>query len=241
MASNCTGTNCVSGSGSATIRSNPIMAVGGLQGSSNFASGTKLQPHSSEQRDPYASVPNPPPQSNCTEKEVGNHETFVIPAGACYTSLNIKGTATASGPVFIYGGDLEFGSQANVSGSNVTFVMTGPNGAAGDLKMNAQAKLDLSAPPNGHVGDYDGLLFYRDRRASNIDIKINGGSEASLTGAMYFPSSDVTFNGNAGFTTNCFQLIGQILTFRGGASINNGCTIPGLDPTFRLEFVRLVK
>ena len=238
LASKGTGPDCVDAFGSSRVIASPIMAVGGVQGSSNFASGTKLQPHSSEQRDPYASVPNPPAFGGCPEKTVGPGETFAIPPGACYSSLTIKGNVTTSGPVYIDGGDLDITSQANISGTNTTFVMTGPNGAAGDLSMNGNATMNISAPGSG---DYKNILFYRDRRASNIEIKINGGSDMTMAGAFYFPSSDVTFTGGSSFNAQCFQLIGQILTFRGNADITNACTVPGLTPTFQLEFVRLVK
>jgi hypothetical protein len=104
--------------------------------------------------------------------------------------------------------------------------------------MNGQANLNLSAPSSG---DYKDVLFYRDRRAGNIDIKINGGSDMTFKGALYFPSSDVTFTGNAGFNATCFQMVGQILTFRGTATINNSCSDYDKLPTFRLKFIRLVQ
>jgi Flp pilus assembly protein TadG len=238
MATNAEGSNGVRAGGSSTVNASPIMSRGGLSGSSNYADGTRLQPYSAEQKDPFASLPNPPAQSGCSAKSIDPKDDEDLSPG-CYSSLEIKGTARlAAGTYYINGGDLEFGSQAKVSGSGVTFVLTGPGGAAGDLKMNAQAELTLSAPT---AGTYKNILFYRDRRAANIDIKINGGSKATLTGALYFPSSDVTFNGNSGFTAECFQLVGHILTFRGTASITNTCPGGAADPTFRLQFVRLVK
>ena len=62
------------------------------------------------------------------------------------------------------------------------------------------------------------MLFYRDRRASNIEIKINGGASSNLTGALYFPTSDITFAGNSGMDVKCLQMVGQKLKFRGGAN-----------------------
>ena len=52
----------------------------------------------------------------------------------------------------------------------------------------------MSSPDSG---TYKGVLFYRDRRASNIEIKINGGADSKLTGALYFPTSDITYAGNS--------------------------------------------
>jgi Flp pilus assembly protein TadG len=240
MASNSTGTEAITATGSSKVTASPLMAVGGLKSSTNLATGTKLQPYSSEQKDPFASVPNPPPQSGCEPLEVGPNDPPVhITPDKCYSKWDIQGTVTMDpGTYYVDGGDISFGSKANVSGNGVTIAMTGPNGAAGDLNMNAQATLDLKAPSSG---TYAGILFFRDRRASNIEIKINGGADATLVGALYFPSSNVTFTGGSGFEARCFQLVGQILTFRGNAEINNSCPdFPGGD-SFRAQYVRLVK
>jgi hypothetical protein len=239
MASNARGTEAVQASGSSNVNASPIMAVGGLEGStSNFQDGVKLQPYSAEQADPFASVANPPGQTCSNDEDIGPNETKTLSPG-CYKSLNIKGTATLRpGTYYINGGDISFGSQANVTGTGVTFVMTGPGGAAGDLDMNGQANLNLKAPS---TGEYAGILFYRDRRAANIEIKINGGADAILQGAFYFPSSDLTFTGNAGFQMRCLQMVGQKLKFRGTASITNTCPDYGDLPTFQLQFVRLIQ
>jgi Flp pilus assembly protein TadG len=238
LAANSTGSNAIHAFGSSAVTASPVMAVGGLSGSSNYTGTTKLQPHAAEQTDPFAYVPDPPAQSCTNEVTVNDNDEPTALKPGCYKSLNIMRAATlAPGTYYINGGDLKFGSQAKVTGSGVTFVMTGPNGQAGDLDMNGQAELNLSAPSSG---DYKDILFYRDRRAANIDIKINGGADMILKGALYFPSSDVTFTGNAGFKATCFQMVGQILTFRGNATINNSCSDYGNLPTFRLKFVRLV-
>ena len=239
MASNARGARSIEATGSSSVTAAPIMAVGGLDGdTSNFVGGTKLQPYSPPQEDPFAGIPNPPAQS-CSNKLTVPPNSEVTISPGCYGSMDIKGKVTMEpGTYYINGGDIEFGSQANVTGSGVTFVLTGPGGAAGDIKMNGQAVLNLSGQTSG---DYKGLLFYRDRRASNIEIKINGGSDASLSGAMYFPSSDLTFTGNAGLNVRCLQMIGQRLRFRGTADIVNTCPGNGNLPNFKLRFVRLVK
>jgi hypothetical protein len=114
--------------------------------------------------------------------------------------------------------------------------MSGDNGQAGDLIINSQAKLNLSSPTGG---DLKGVLFYRDRRASNIEIKINGGADSHLTGAMYFPSSDITYAGNSTMEVECLQMVGQKLKFRGGAKITNKCQGTGAD-SIEQTIVRLV-
>ena len=141
----------------------------------------------------------------------------------------------ADSVIIVNGGDIDF--QGDVNATGVTFVMTGTNGQAGDLKINAQANLNLSSPGSG---DYKGVLFYRDRRASNIEIKINGGASSKLTGALYFPSSDITFAGNAGMDVKCLQMVGQKLKFRGSATITNICPTNSGASAFQQTVVRLV-
>jgi Flp pilus assembly protein TadG len=241
VAANSGGEEAVTAGGSSALTARPIMARGGLRGSSNnFVSPTTLQPHSARQEDPFINLPHPPVPNNCTALSVGTQDTVTLPTGNyCFSSADIKGTLNigTGSQVTVYGGNLSFGAQANVTAPKTNWFMTGPDGAAGDLEWNAQATLNLSAPTSG---EFANILFYRDRRASNVEIKINGGASATLSGAFYFPTSDITFTGHAGLQVSCLQMVGQILRFRGTSSINNSCNVPGADDGFELTYVRLV-
>jgi hypothetical protein len=244
MKSNCTGAECVTAGGSSSITAAPIAAVGGLNGSSNnFVQPTVLQPHSAPEADPFAYLPNPAPDvTKCTANGTLTASTNFATLGPnpCFLAADIGSNTTLNIPdsvesITIYGGDMTF--HGDINASQITWVMTGPDGAAGDLKINAQANLVMSAPDDGA---YKGVLFYRDRRASNIEIKINGGADSVLTGAMYFPSSDITFAGNSGMDVDCLQMVGQKLRFRGGANIRNTCSTNGGPQAFQQTIVRLI-
>ena len=240
MKSNCKGDSCVTAGGNSSITALPISAVGGLKGdTNNFVAPTKLQPYAAVQADPLGYLENPtvPPGCSTSKLTVDN-----VPASGgtyCFAGIDVKPSETLNLPantrIIVNGGDIEF--QGDVNAQHVTFVMTGPNGQAGDLKINAQANLNLSSPGDG---DYKGVLFYRDRRASNIEIKINGGASSNLTGALYFPSSDITFAGNAGMNVKCLQMVGQKLKFRGSAAISNVCPSGSGASAFQQTIVRLV-
>jgi hypothetical protein len=241
MKSNCTGTQCVTAGGNSSIKAEPIASVGGLKGpGNNFVQPTTLQPHSAVQKDPFAYLPNPSPDpSTCT----GTLESgMVIPPGTkhiCVASVNVKPSETLNIPdsvetITVYGGDIDF--KGDVTANQATWIMTGPNGQAGDLIINSQAKLNMSGMDSG---TYKGVLFYRDRRASNIEIKINGGASSTLTGALYFPTSDITYAGNSTMTVKCLQMVGQKLKFRGGATLKNECAGTGANH-FEETIVRLV-
>jgi Flp pilus assembly protein TadG len=242
MKSNCTGDECVTAGGSSSITALPIASVGGLDGdSNNFVAPTKLQPYSAAQADPLGYLANPevPPSCNPGQLSVQPGETLTLSdTNICYASYDIKGTLNLTGEKVVMmsnGGDITI--QGALNAPSATVVMTGTNGAAGDLKINADATLNMAAPDSG---DYKGVLFYRDRRAANIEIKINGGASSHLTGALYFPSSDITFAGHADMDVKCLQMVGQILTFRGSATITNVCPDGGGSSAFQQTVVRLV-
>src|SRR3546814_4897306 len=112
----------------------------------------------------------------------------------CYGSMDIKGPVTlAPGTYYVKGGDLTINAQASVTGENVTIVMTGTNGDAGDIKINGGAEINLTAPTSG---DYKGVVLYRDRRADGIDVKFNGGAGFDFTVAIYMPNTNLEMLGN---------------------------------------------
>jgi Flp pilus assembly protein TadG len=244
MKTNSHAEDSVTAGGSSSVQAIPIASQGGLDGdSNNFVEPTVLQPYSAAQQDPLAYLPNPSPTAgSCTAAlDVPSNTTVTLAAGDhCYSSITVHGTLNLTGPnstLTAYGGDITMNAQAQVNGTGVTLIMTGADGAAGDLKINGGATLNLSAPSSG---TYRGVLMYRDRRAANIEIKINGGADSTLTGALYFPSSDLAFEGNAGMDVNCLQMVGQKLTFRGSATITNTCPAGGGSSAFQQTIVRLV-
>jgi len=248
MKTNSSSDEAVTARGNSRLVGTPIAAVGGLDGASNnFIPPTRLQPYSAPQEDPLARVPDPPPQT-CGQSglqgllsldvSIGPVEAQTLAPG-CYRSLDIKGAATLlPGTYFINGGDVSIGAQATVIGVGVTIVLTGPNGQAGDLTITAGANLNLTSDGSG---PYAGLLFYRDRRAAPSEVHISGGASLFLSGALYFPTSDVTFVGHSGMNVQCLQLVGQRMDFRGSANIRNDCPEGGAASAFRQTVVRLVE
>jgi Flp pilus assembly protein TadG len=244
MKANCTGTDCVQAGGNSSIKAFPIASVGGLKGSSNnFIPPTKLQPYSAKQKDPFAYLPDPEPDpDDCAANGVLTEGTDFTGLGAnpCFLSVDVKPSMTLNIPdsvqtITVYGGNIDFKGDVNANG--ITWIMTGEDGEAGDLIINSQANLKMSSSEGG---TFDGVLFYRDRRASNIEIKINGGASSDLTGALYFPTSDITFAGNAGMQVKCLQMVGQKLKFRGGATVTNVCPAGSGASAFQETVVRLV-
>ncbi len=146
------------------------------------------------------------------------------------------------GVYYVVSGTLTINASANVTGTGVTFVLTGNAlGQTGyaTIKINGGATVSLSAPASGPTG---GMVFFQDRNApfssnstcgnGNAQNKINGGSSQLITGAIYFPNQSVCFNGNSSTSGagRCTQLIARTLDFTGDSNVQLSCAGSGIAP-----------
>lgn len=262
MITNSTSLTAAVATGSSNVTASPIAAVGGIPASTHWGSGTVLQPFTLAQPDPFASVPPPTfPTANCPNYRVNSNVTATfsaadarttgLPAGTyCIGSATLQGNVTfpANSTIILDGGGLSIGSQANVSCSGCTFVLssrtadTNPS-SIGNADFNGGATINLTAPD---TGTYKGLIIYQDRRAqdgtnANQTSNINGNASSSFQGAFYFPSQQVTFNGDAGMTTVCMQLVARRVSYSGNMDIANSCPANSGSHAFDGKKVRLVE
>ena len=255
MHANSFGDPAINGQGSATITASPVSAVGNVDNRSNvFTAGTVFQPYMVSQRDPFASLPDPSIPNAPNNGDVRSNQTRNLTPGT-YRGMNIQGTANlAPGVYYIDGrrqgggnqnnGGLQFGSQAVVNGTGVTFVLTmsnppasGTSDLVAGLQINGGAQLNLTAPTSG---DFKGVLIYQDRRAAMDTAVINGNSASRLQGAIYMPSNEIRFNGTTGMDINCLQLVAFRLTFTGNSNITNVCPANSGSGAFKGNIVRLL-
>ena len=226
--------------GSANVGASPIAAVGGIPASDNWATGTVLQPFTVQQADPFGNVPLPTP-SGCTgfpnnspnnTYNSSNTPGLAITGGVkCFSGdVDIKGRVTLdTGTYILDGGSLSMtNSNASLTCANCTIIlMNSSGGTVGGVNING-GKLDITSPNTGctigAAGCYDGMSFYQSRNAaSDNSILINGNASSRVEGALYFPKADLTFNGTAGMTTNCMQIVAKDVTFTGNSAITNHC------------------
>lgn len=231
LATNSVASDAVVASGSSRINASPVAAVGGLSPSANYAAGTELLPNSIRQSDPFAHLPQPQ-LSNCGNElrvQPGQVRTISNNSanGRCFRGMDLRGTVHFEpGVYYIDGGSFSVGSQAMITGTGVTFILTSSTAATNPSSIataaiNGGATLQLSAPT---TGTYAGVLFYQDRRAPNADgNRINGNSDSFLQGAFYFPSQGMEFNGTTGMRTECVQIAARRVTFIGNSTITNRC------------------
>lgn len=244
MATNSRGSTAVAAGGSSSITASPVAAVGLVPASNNYGPGTERISYSVAQPDPFAGLPNPTVSGNTSNGNVNSNQTRTLSPGT-YRGMDLRGTVTLNPGVYVIdGGSLSIGSQARVTGSGVTFVLTSatagsnPNSIA-TVNMNGGARLNLTAPSSG---TYRGVLIYQDRRAplTNQSNKINGNSQSLLQGAIYMPGQEVEFTGTTGMNTNCLQLVARRITWNGNSSISNVCPPNSGSQAFVGTAVRLV-
>jgi len=244
LSTNSRAANAVVAGGSSSITATPIAAVGGLSASSNYTGTTQLLPYSLPQSDPYATLANPSPSGCQNQVTVAPNSSQALSPG-CYKGINIKGTATLSaGTYYIDGSSFSVGSQASLSGTDVTIVLTSSTAGSNPssiatLDMNGGATVQLTASSSG---TYAGILFYQDRRALDSGSNtINGNAGSKFQGAFYFPSQELDFSGTSGMTTDCLQLVALRLTFIGNTSVSNNCPANSGSHAFIGSQVRLVE
>ena len=248
VATNSRATSAISCGGSTRVVASPVAAVGGVPACSGYASGTRLMPFSAKQTDPFAGLPVPDISGmNCSAQiKVQPNAALTTVQPGCYKDIDIKGRVNlAPGTYYVNGatGAFNAGSQAVISGTGVTIVLTSSTPTVSStiaaLSINGGAQLNLTAPKTGTFG---GVLMYQDPRAAvGNTVQINGNSLTSYEGAFYFPKAYMTFNGTTGMNTQCLQLVARRLAFSGNSSVSNTCPADSDADSFEATFVRLVK
>jgi hypothetical protein len=244
MITNSTSMDAAVAFGSSSVTASPVAAVGGLDKTDNWATGTVLLPFTLAQPDPYADIPAPTIPGSCTTFNDRPRDNQTWPATAptgpvCVTNFTAQGTVTLQPGTYIITGDMKVNAGAIVNCDGCTFIMTNSTASnTGTVDINGTATMNLTAPD---TGTYKGILFYSNRGADASKInKINGSSSSMYKGAFYFPHQQVDFTGNAGVTFQCIKLVSWQLTFNGNSTINNVCPAGWYGDRFTGRHVRLV-
>lgn len=216
--SNSTASNAVSTSGSSTLSADCIVVVGGvsLNGGSTTQQCANTVTNTSAVADPYASLPVP---TSSTTRPNSNGAT--LQPGVYPNGLNLTGTKTLQPGVYIVtGGSINVGANANITGSGITIYVA--NGV--DVSMNANGYVNLSAPTSGV---YSGVLFFGARDGTG-SVSMNGTSASKLTGAIYFPNQDLSYNGNFSGNGGCMRVVAKTVSWSGNATIAQDCSAFGI-------------
>ena len=166
-----------------------------------------------------------------TGVNIGGGATTTLNPGTYCNGLTIGGgsTVTLSSGMYIFkGGGLTINGGAHVTGTGVTFYNSYATGYAyAPFTFNNGTTVTLTAPT---TGTYAGILLYQDPTVvSAARNTFAGGTNANLTGTLYFPTTGLDFsNGaNAAYTI----IVADNVNFTGGATLNNNySSLPGGSP-----------
>jgi hypothetical protein len=150
-----------------------------------------------------------------------------------------------TGPIYVNGGDVDF--KGDFTCTDCTIVLTNKTASTpiGNIKTNAGANVNITAPTSG---DYKGIAIFQDRRASDCNNcnSINGNSASIITGAIYFPTQEVQYNGTGTTNATCTMFVAKRITFTGNSGVTNkfkklaDCSSAGLPSSATIRMVRLV-
>ncbi|HEV7265133.1 MAG TPA: pilus assembly protein TadG-related protein [Falsiroseomonas sp.] len=180
----------------------------------------------------------PRPASNCqnfNENSDPDPLPYELNGQRLYCNMHVTGGRTVNlspGTYYIWKGDFRINGGSSVvcptctGDQGVAIVLTGDPGAIGNFTIGSNSYVRLRAARVARNPDYNGVLFYRDVRGgygstSSPSVTLNGGSNMSLTGGLYFPSTHVRINGNAAVNT-CSVIVAASVEFSGNAQVN-GC------------------
>jgi hypothetical protein len=232
MISNSPATNsALSNGASSKVHATTIAAVGGVQASSSWQVDS-YEPYTSALADPYASVPVPTPSScggfpGANDLDFTTNTSHAAGKVVCYSSdMKIQGDVKLGAATYILdAASIKMTStSAKLSCNGCTIILTSSTAATNPSSIGTVSisggSLNLTPPS---TGTYAGMAMYQDRRAldsagSNI---INGNSASIVQGALYFPSQQLTYNGEGTTTAICTQFVARRVIFGGNNTTSN--------------------
>jgi hypothetical protein len=207
------------------------IAQGGGYDTSNNCTAPQPTPTTGYVADPFASLPWPGPTSPCDHINYNNNSNGnggatlppLTPGIYCGgISISNNDTATFTPGIYIInGGGIHLGAAGSITGSGVTFFLTGTNSSFGSVEIDNGQHVTFSAPT---YGTYQGVLFFQDGRIPTTpnplaSATFAGGATMNLTGSLYFPSTTVSYSNGSSSAGNVAIVANKVL-FQGGATFN---------------------
>jgi Flp pilus assembly protein TadG len=260
MYSNSPSANSAAAGGSSSVTAKAVATVGGLQQSNNW-NVTAYRPYSPALADPFANVTPSPSDMKCAGHlkngswvyDALTESTDMTAARAqdgsaanCWTSLSVGSNKSLTvpanfGPIYINGGSANLQGSFTCSGCSIVLTNKDSSSPIGTISSNAQANTNITAPT---TGTFTGIAIYQDRRASDCSgcNKLNGGSSSAITGAVYFPSQELWFNGGTSPSMTCTMVVARRVTLTGNSKFKglSDCVNEGLPQSTSVKMIRLV-
>lgn len=185
-------------------------------------------------------IPASDPLASVTAPTVGacNHTNFTLNgntgsaaapyqmyAGVYCAGILFNGNTYANfnaGTYVLAGGGMTINGNAWLTGAGITFYNTTGSGGYQAILFNGNVAANLSAPTSGPL---EGILFFQDRSipSSAAGSTINGNSSSTFDGALYFPTTQLTYNGNSSASGYTIIVVDKLLV-NGNSHIGNNYT-----------------
>ena len=132
-------------------------------------------------------------------------------------NLSLSGSATFGAGAYYVDGNFTNNTGGSMTGSDVTFFLSGALTLSGGVAMN------LTAPTSDAGGGVTDLLF---ATKSTAQTNLGGGASAVFAGVVYAPNSNMVMDGGAGAAGNgrCFALVVNTFSMNGGTTAGTACT-----------------
>ena len=222
-------------SGGAHVTANSVNVTGLCSISGGATVTPACNTGATAQSDPLAYVPAPSVVGACTQTNYGASGGAVKTAdpGIYCNGINISGGSKVtfnSGTYILKGGGLQVSGGSIAIGTGVTFYNTSGGGYGYQpINISGGTTITLSAPTTGSLA---GMLFFQDRSiASGSGSNFSGGTTTVFNGALYFPTTAVTYSGGTSAATDYTILVAKTLNFSGGTTLNSDySSLPGGSP-----------
>jgi hypothetical protein len=217
------------GGAAAKVNAGCVMSAGGVQDNGhvtvNECSG--IVRSSPPIADPYQDVVQPAVSGTCRSGTVTNTTLTAadshpsgVPAMRFCNGFSPSGTVNLQPGLYIIEKSFTLNNGVKLTGTGVTLFF-----AKGvDMKINGGATLNITAPT---TGVYSGIVMFGDRTDTNASYKINGSSDSTYQGAVYFPAASIEYTGNSASSHGCTQLIARTIEFTGNSTVGSSCESAG--------------
>jgi len=222
--------DAITAQGSAKVKADCFISAGGisLTAGATYTCPSTI-PNAMPVADPFKNLPVPTPSGACLNDNGAN-----LSPGRYCSGMFLKNNVTLQpGVYYISGGSFQMNANANVTCAGCTFYLD----AGARVAFNGNATINLSAPT---TGTYKGVLFFGSRSGTGSNT-FNGSAASKMTGALYFATQDVQYNGNFSGTNGCTQVVADTVTWTGNTTINADCSSLGMGTIPAMLIVKLTE
>lgn len=221
MYDNSTASNAFTDSASGNVTAQAIEIVGGYSKSGSGAVSPTPNTSAIPVGDPLAYLPAPNIPGGCSAalNISGSSPTHI--SRGCYQGLSDSASAllTLDPGLYIINGDLSLSGSGGVTGTGVTFYVTGK------MKMSSSGALTISAPTSG---TYNGIVYFQSRTDSNA-VSFTGSGGSTVSGIFYAPDATFTYSASGSASINA-DFVVKSIAYTGSGSITNYNALNGKSP-----------